>query len=323
VLLLTLGNEAAVKVLKCMPSEQVEEVTAELIRMNTVTPETRAQVLDQAAAEIGQSMGTITGGGEAQAFRWLASIYGEAQARTLIERVHRLRKPMPFTELRRLEPGQLRDLLTNEHPQTIAIVLAHLDPRNAAHVLMELSPEMQVDVSRRIAITEQTTPGALTVIEQGLRTQAESIVSETRPVGGVRPLAQILNRVDRTSERQVLSGLQEADPGVAEQVKQLMFTFDDIVLLSLRDLQNVLMQCANDDLALALKLAPESISEKIYSALSKQRVEELREELSTLGQRRRRDVEEAQQKIVTIIRRMVENDEIVINRGGEGEDVLV
>lgn len=226
--------------------------------------------------------------------------------------------------MRRADPLQILNFIQQEHPQTIALILAYLHPEQAAVVLSGLPPERRADVARRLALMERTSPELIREVERVLERKLSSVLGEEGTVaGGLQAVVQVLNNVDRGTERSIMEVLEVTDPELAEEIKKRMFVFEDIVLLDDRSLQRVLREVdLNEDLPLALKAVSEDVKQKIFRNLSQRAVEILQENLSYLGPVRLRDVEEAQQKIVNIIRRLEEEGEIVIARGGQDEVVV-
>lgn len=321
-LLITLGTEAAAKLLARLPPEAIDRVALDLLRTPAVDAGVRDAILEETYAGL-FSAGGVMPGGEVYASELFGQAFGEAKAREMLERVHRAQQVVPFEYLRGAEPTAVRDLLAGEHPQTIALVLAHLDPRSAARILIEFEPTLQVEVARRIALTDQTTPETLAIVEAGLKRRISSVVTETTTaVGGVRPLAHVLNQAGRTAERQILGALAEQDAALADEVRRFMFVFEDVMLLDDRAMQRVIRELDTKDMALAMRTASDAIKEKFFSNMSQRAAEMLREEMSLGGQVRIKNVEEAQGRIVEVIKRLEDSDEIVISRGGS-DDVLV
>ncbi len=320
-LLISLGTEHAAKLLARLPSDAVEKIAQELMRMPQVDSAVRDAVLEETYEGVFADLGVLAGG-ESFALQMFAEAFGEPKARDLLQRVHEAQQVLPFEFLRNADPVQIKEFLSVEHPQTIALVLAHLEARVAARILVELEPTLQVEVARRIALTEQTTPDALAVVEDGLRRRMSSLVTEAAAVGGVRPLAHVLNQVDRSTERQILGTLSEQDPDLADAVRRLMFVFEDIVKLDDRSMQRVIRELDTKDMALALRNVSEPVKQKFFGNISQRAAEMLKEEMALAAQVRLKNVEEAQQRIVEVIKRLEDQDEIVIDRGG-GDDVLV
>lgn len=320
-LLIALGREAAARVLARLPAEAVERLTLELLR----TPALEATVRDAVLAEAHDGLFGGSGvlpGGETFAFDVVREVFGPERAEDVIARIRQAQIPAPFEFLRGADPSQVRELLASEHPQTIALVLAHLDPRTAARILTELDPTLQVDVARRFATTEQVSPETVAVVESQLRSRMAAYASSVATnVGGVRPLAHVLNQVDRSTEKQILGGLGEVDPALADEVRRYMFVFEDVLLLDDRAMQRVIRELDTKDIALALRATSNEVKEKFFTNMSQRAAEMLKEEMELAGQVRMKNVEEAQGRIVDVIKRLEEQDEIVISRGG-GDDVL-
>jgi flagellar motor switch protein FliG len=320
-LLITLGTEASAKLLARLPPEALDRVALELMRMPAVDATTRDSILEEAYAGLFAHAGVLPGG-ENYALELFAQAFGHNKATELLDRVHAAQQIIPFDFMRDLDPSQAAGLLSEEHAQTIAIVLAHLDPRAAAKILTQFEAPIQVEVAKRIALTEQITPEAVDIVEEGLRKKLASVVTEVTSVGGTRPLAHVLNQVGRTNERQILTALGEQDSQLADEVRRYMFVFDDIVLLDDRAMQRVIRELDAKDMALALRPATEALRLKFFNNMSQRAADMLREEMSLAGQVRMKAVEEAQQRIIDSIKHLEDNDEITVNRGGS-EDAFV
>lgn len=321
-LLIALGTDAAAKLLSRLPQDAIERVATELMRTPLLDPEVRDAVLEETYAGL-LAHGGVLPGGEEYAAQLFVQAFGEGRGREMLDRVNLAQRIVPFEFLIGADPVQLAEMLATEHPQTIALVLAHLPPRPAAAVLIGLEADLQVDVARRIALTEQTSPEALAVVEDGLRRRISSVKTETAVMGGARPLAHVLNQVDRSTEKQILAALGELDSELAEEVRRFMFVFEDVVMLDDRSMQRVIRELDQKDMALALRSATEAVREKFFGNMSQRAAETLREEMSLSGQVRLKHVEEAQGRIVGVIRELEDKDEIVINRGGGGDDALI
>jgi flagellar motor switch protein FliG len=320
-LLITLGTEASAKLLARLPPEALDRVALELMRMPAVDSSVRDAILEEAYAGLFAHAGVLPGG-ENYAVELFAQAFGQSKASELLARVHQAQQVVPFDFLLEIDPPQAAGLLAEEHPQTIAIVLAHIDPRVAARILTQFEPSVQVEVAKRIALTEQITPEAVEIVEEGLRRKLSSVVTEVTSIGGTRPLASVLNQVGRTNERQILSALAEQDSQLADEVRRYMFVFDDVILLDDRAMQRVVRELDAKDMALALRPATEGLRLKFFQNMSQRAAEMLREEMSMAGQVRMKAVEEAQQRIIDLIKKLEDSDEISINRGGS-EDAFV
>jgi|BarGraIncu00222A_1022003.scaffolds.fasta_scaffold04350_5 flagellar motor switch protein FliG len=320
-LLITLGTEASAKLLARLPPEALDRVALELMRMPAVDSMVRDAILEEAYAGLFAHAGVLPGG-ENYAAELFGQAFGQSKARELLDRVHQAQQIVPFDFLLDVDPPQAAGLLSEEHPQTIAIVLAHMDPRAAARILTQFEASVQVEVAKRIALTEQITPEAVEIVEEGLRRKLSSVVTEVTAIGGTRPLASVLNQVGRTNERQILSALAEQDSQLADEVRRYMFVFDDVILLDDRAMQRVVRELDAKDMALALRPATEGLRLKFFQNMSQRAAEMLREEMSMAGQVRMKAVEEAQQRIIDLIKKLEDSDEISINRGGS-EDAFV
>jgi flagellar motor switch protein FliG len=316
-LLVALGPRASSKVLQQLKEHEIEQLTVQVAKLDRLTESELDAVIEE-CHELALAQRFVTTGGVDYANEILSLAIGPEKARTLIERVVVTRPPTPFEFLRKSDPKQRAVILSNEHPQTIALILSHLASVQAAAVLTNLGDNLQADVARRIANMDRTPPDIVARVEEVMRRRMSSLISQdAMRVGGTEYLVQVLTSVDRGTEKHILDRLTETDPPLAEEVRKMMFTFDDLILLDDRSIQRVLREVDSKDLALALKAARDDLKEQIFSNMSARAAEMLREEISFLGPVRIRNVEEAQQRIVTVVRRLEEAEEIVISRGGE------
>jgi flagellar motor switch protein FliG len=317
-LLITIGTSAAANVLSRLPPEAAEKVAEDILTTRRVVPQVRDQVLEETYSALYGHMADLQGGPQF-ALELFIEAFGEQKGMDLLEKVSVAQITPPFDFVLRVEPAQVAQVLEKEHPQTIAIVLAHLEARAAAQILILLEPDLQVDVARRIAIMDQTTPDAIRLVEDGVRKRLANVAGDTTQVGGEKPLAQILNMVDRSTERTVLGRLNELDNELTDRVRRLMFVFEDIALLDDRSMQRLIREIDVKDVALALRKADEPLRTKFFGNMSSRAAEMLRDEMTIGGQVRLKNIEEAQGRIVDIVKRLESDDEIYINRGGEGE----
>ncbi len=318
ILLVQLGREHASKVLAKLPEPMVEELTAEIVRLRDVSWEDAETVLGEAYTSLVSDEVAGRGGLEL-AKQLLAQSVGSERAEEIMERLGATLAEMPFEAMRRADPRQLVTFLADEHPQTIALVLAHLGPGQSAMVLSGLEQKVQADVARRIALMEQASPDVIRLVERELDRRMSTVIGaqELSAVGGVPPLVAIINRADRSTERMILEGLESVSPELAEQVRAQMFIFEDITTLDDPAIQLVLRNVESNDLALALKGTSTVVREKIMKNLSSRAAENLAEEIELLGPRRLSEVEEAQAKVVTEIRALEQAGKIVIARGSD------
>ena len=315
-LLIALGTEASAKVLARLPHDAVDRIALELMRMPALEADVRDAILQETYTGVFSQLGALPGG-EAYARSLFTEAFGEGTAAEVIGRVQRSQAAAHFDFLKAADPIQVREILASEHPQTIALVLAHLDPRQAARILVELEPDLQVEVARRVALTDQTTPDTLAIVEDAIRRRISAVVSDVTQVGGARPLAHVLNQVGRSTERQILGSLAERDAELADEVRRFMFVFEDIALIDDRAMQRIIRELDTKDIAFALRTAAEEVKQRFFGNMSQRAAEMLREEMSLTTGVRIKNVEEAQGRIVEIVKRLEDSDEIIINRGGE------
>jgi len=322
ILLVMLGPEKAALVLKHLDESDVEQLTIEIANLGKITDEEKKQVLTE-FQDIARAREMIAQGGIEYAKEVLQKAFGPEKAMKIIERLVSNLQVKPFDFLRQADPLQLVNFLQNEHPQTIAVILSYLEPQLAGKILSAFPEELQIEVIKRIALLERTSPDVIRDIEKNLERKLSGFVMQTfSQVGGVDTAAEIMNSIDRTSERKIMEKLSYDSPELAEEIRRRMFVFEDIVKLGDRSVQIVLREVETRDLALALKGASEEVKQKIFKNISKRAAQLLQDELEYMGPVRLKDVEEAQQKIINVIRRLEEAGEIVIARGG-GEELIV
>jgi flagellar motor switch protein FliG len=323
ILLLVLGHEAAAPIIKKLNETQIQQVSSEIAKLGNVSSDVSSQVLNDFSQEF-SSMRNLHRGGIAAAHNMLEKSLGAGKATQMINRLGDVRSGAPFDFIKKTDPAQLLSFIHLEHPQTIALVLSHLDANQAAVVLSSLAPALQTDVASRIASMDKTTPEIVKEVENILQQRISSSSAEgVTSSGGVRTVAEILNRIDRATEKSILQVLEQEDSPLAEEIKKLMFVFEDLVLVDDRGIQQVMKEVDSKELALAIKAASSEVKEKIFKNMSKRAAEAVKEEMEFMGPVRLRQVEEAQQRIVAIVRKLEEGGEIVIQgRGGKGEEVV-
>lgn len=322
ILLIALGPDISSQVFKYLREEEIEKITLEIANQRKVTQEQKDLVLGE-FHQMALAKEYISSGGLDYAKEVLEKALGSEKAVAIINRLTSSLQIRPFDFARKTDPSQLLNFIQNEHPQTIALIMAYLNPDQSAAILSALSAERQVDVAKRIATMDRTSPDVLKDVERILERKLSSLVTQDfTAAGGVDSIVEVLNRVDRTTERTIIENLEVQNPELAEEIKRRMFVFEDIVLLDDRSLQLVLREIESKDLALALKASSGEVGEKIYKNMSKRAADMLREEIEYMGPVRIRDVEEAQQKIVNVIRRLEESGEIVVSRG-KGDEIIV
>ncbi|RLV56467.1 flagellar motor switch protein FliG [Aeromicrobium phragmitis] len=322
VLLVQLGRDRAAQVLAHLPEADVEVVSAEIARLESLDRDEVNEVLSE-FADIARAQAHLARGGLSVAEDILRQSLGNERATAMIERLTATNTPAPFAFLQRAEPAQLRSFIADEHPQTIALILAHMPPDRASMLLSGLAPEQQTEIAHRIATMERALPDLVHAVEATLERRLSSMLqpADVSQVGGLDPLVSIINRSDRATERQIVAGLEAIDAGLADELRSRMFLFEDVVLLDDRSMQLVLRQVALPDLAMALKGVGEAVRRKILDNLSSRAAENLAEEVELLGPVRLTQVEEAQQAIIRSIRRLEESGEIVVRRGGDDDFV--
>ncbi len=319
IFLISLGGEISAKVMEQLHEDEVEKIVFEIARIETIESELKDAVL-QEFQELMMAQNFITTGGIDYARDVLEKTFGGQKATEVINRLTSSLQVRPFDFIRRTDPGHLLNFIQQEHPQTIALILAYLEPNKASQILQNLPDEIQSDVARRIATMDRTSPDVLREVERVLEKKLSTISSEDyTAAGGVDNIVEILNLVDRQSERTIIESLEDEDPDLAEEIKKKMFIFEDIVMLDDRAIGIVLREVNTDELAKALKQVDVEVQDKIFKNMSKRAGSMLKEEMEFMGPIRVKDVEEAQQKIVSIIRRLEEKGEIVIARSEEDE----
>ena len=322
ILLVILGPDKAAQVLKHLDDETVEQLTIEIANVGSVSDEERRAVL-QEFQNIMRAKEMIAKGGLEYAKEVLERAFGPEKAAKIIERLISSLQVRPFDFIKTADPVQIVNFLQNEHPQTVALVLSYLEPDLAAQVLGSLPEDLQVEVLKRIALLERASPDIVREIERNLEKKLSGFVGQSfSKIGGIDTAAEIMNNVDRTTERSIMEKLAADNPELAEEIRRRMFVFEDILKLDDRSVQLVLREVDTKDLAVALKGASDELKEKIFRNMSKRAAQLLKDEMEYMGPVRVKDVEEAQQKIISVIRRLEEAGEIVIARGG-GEELIM
>jgi flagellar motor switch protein FliG len=327
ILLVTLGPVAAAEVFRHLEEQEIERLSLEMAQVERVSPDVAGAVYDE-VAETAAAFEYVAEGGVEFAREVLDKSLGAERAEEIISRLAAMIEMRPFEFLRRTPPDQIAAFLAKESAQTIALTVANLSKSLAAQVLAQLPGERQVEVARRIALMNETSPEVIRDVEDVIRTKLSSVVSqEYAAAGGVKSLADILNNADRSTERKVLETLTETDSELAEEVRMLLFVFEDVVKLDDRSLQTVLREVDSKDLALALRGAGEEVKEKITGNLSQRAAEMLKEEMDYMPPQKRSAIEEAQGRIVAAVRRLEDAGVIELHRGdpaeGGDDDVLV
>ena len=319
IFLLAIGAEVASDIMKRLNESEVDTLTYEIARLDKVTSEDKEKVLHE-FQELMMAQEFITRGGIDSARAILEKALGPQKAIDIVNRLTSSLQVRPFDFVRRQDPAQLLNFIQNEHPQTIALVLSYLDAIKAATIIASLPHQIRADVARRIATMDRTSPDVLREVERVLERKLSTLSNEDFTLaGGIDTIVDVLNNVDRGTEKSIIEALEEEDPELAEEIKKKMFVFEDIVLLDDKAIQKTMRELDNQDLAKALKSVDTEVQEKIFRNMSKRAAALLREDMDFMGPVRLKDVEEAQQKIVNIIRKLEEEGEIVVARAGEDE----
>lgn len=322
ILLVSLGPELSAEIFKHLREEEIEELTLEIASLRKVKPEERDAIFEE-FSDIATAHEYLSQGGIDYARELLEKALGDKKANDIIQRLTASLQVRPFDFARKTDPSQLLNFIQNEHPQTIALILAYLDPDQASMILSALPPERQVDVAKRLATLDRTTPEVLEEIESTLEKRLSAFaVDDYTSAGGIESAVEILNLVDRTTEKTIIDALEEEDPELAEEIRKRMFVFEDIINLDDRAIQKIIREVESKELALALKASSDEVGDRIYKNMSKRAAEMLKEDIEFMGPVRLRDIEEAQQRVVSVIRRLEDAGEIVISRGGEDEIVV-
>jgi flagellar motor switch protein FliG len=317
-----LGPDKSAQIFRHLNEEEIEQITLEIANVRQVSNDKIDEIFRE-FYEMALASQFIGQGGISYAKEVLERAYGEEKTVEIIGRISASLQVRPFDFMRKTEPAQLLNFIQSEHPQTIALILAYLEPEKASTIISALPPDRQAEVAKRIAIMDTTSPEVIKEVERVLERKLSSIVpQELTAAGGIKSVVEIINRVDRGTEKTIMEALEVQDPELAEEIKKLMFVFEDIVMIDDRSVQRVLREVESQDLALALKGSSSEVSQKIFNNMSSRAADMLREDIEFMGPVRLRDVEEAQQRIVNIIRRLEETGEIVVARGG-GDEVIV
>ena len=323
ILLISLGQEIAPEIMSRLTREEVEDVSKLIAGLGSLKPGEQNTVLEE-FYNLALAHQYVEQGGLAFAQAVLERSLAPNEAQDVIRQVTQTIQRTPFQFLQKTEAENILTFIQEEHPQTIALILSHLPSEKSSEILMGLAQQKQIEVIKRIAAMEQTNPEVISEVENGLEERLSDIVSQTfEKAGGVEAAAGILNLSDRSTEKSILEGLETDDPDLVEQIKRLMFVFEDILLVDDKGIQSVLKEIDNDELALALKTASEDMKEKIFGNMSQRASELIKEDMEYMGPVRLSDVEAAQQKIVDVVRRLEEAGEIIIQgRGGESDLVV-
>ena len=322
ILMIALGPERSSKLFAHLKEEEIESLTLEIANTKSVDQNTKDAVIDE-FYELCLAQQYIAEGGIGYAKELLEKALGNDRAIDVIGRLTASLQVRPFEFVRKTDPSQLLNFIQDENPQTIALILSYLPAQQAALIIGALPPDKQSDVAKRIAMMDRTSPDVIQDVEKVLEKKLASLVNQDYTIaGGVDAVVEILNTVDRATEKHILETLEIEEPELADEIRKKMFVFEDILLLDDKSIQRVLREVENSDLAIALKGSNEQVQEAIFNNMSKRLVQMIQEDMEFMGPVRMKDVEEAQQKIVNIIRKLEDTGEIIISRGG-GDDIVV
>ena len=322
ILLIALGPERSADIFKHLKEDEIEELTLEIANTRSVSPQVKEDVLNE-FYQICLAQQYIAEGGIGYAKELLDKALGEDRAKEVITKLTASLQVRPFEFVRKTDTSKILNYIQYEHPQTNAMILSYLTSAQAALVIGALPPEKQADVAKRIAMMDRTSPDVIKEVERVLEKKLSSLVNQDYTiVGGVDAIVNILNTVDRTTEKHIMESLEIEEPELADEIRKKMFVFEDILLLDDRAIQRVLRDVDNADLGVALKAANEEVQNVIFKNLSKRLAAMIKEDMEFMGPVRMKDVEEAQQKVVSVIRKLEDSGEIVISRGG-GDEIVV
>lgn len=325
ILLASLGPEQAGHVLRSFEDEELDQLTLDLSGLGSVDADLKANILDE-FFQMAVAQRYMTQGGIGIAKDLLEKSLGPERAFEILNRLQSSLQEVPFQFLKKADPGQISSFIQEEHPQTIALIIAHLPPQTGALILSSLPQDVQTDVIMRIATMDRTAPDIVREVERVLERKMASVFSQGFTfAGGIKDVAEILNRVERAAEKTIMSDLEERDPELADEIARLMFTFEDIIFVDDAGIQKALREIESKDLALALKAANDEVGEKVYKNMSERAREMIKEEIEFMGPVRLKNVEEAQQKIVAVLRRLEESGDLIVQGrgGGSADEILV
>lgn len=322
ILLIALGPEKSATVFKHLKEDEIEQITLEIANTRSVSPATKDEVMDE-FYQVCLAQQYIAEGGITYAKELLEKALGAEKAKDVIGKLTASLQVRPFEFVRKTDASQLLNFIQDEHPQTIALILSYLSSGQASAIISSLAPDKQADVAKRIAQMDRTSPDVIKEVEKVLERKLSSLVNQDYTiVGGVDSIVEILNTVDRGTEKHIMEILEIEEPELADEIRKKMFVFEDILSLDDRSIQRVLREVDNNELAVALKGSNEEVQNIIFNNLSKRLATMIREDMEFMGPIRLKDVEEAQQKIVNVIRKLEDTGEIVISRGG-GDEIIV
>ena len=323
IVMVALGSEASSQIFKNLDEHEVERLSTEIAQLDNISPAIREAILEEFHS-LAMAQQYVSQGGMDYAREILEAALGPRRAKEILEKIQNTIRTTGFNLLENVDPKQLVNFIQKEHPQTIALLLAHMEPKNAAPIISALPQELQVDVTTRIATMESISPETLGQVEEVLISQVKSLFGgDVSEIGGVKAVAEMLNSVDRTAEKNILGNLERENPELATEIKNLMFVFEDVLLLDDRSMQRVMKEVDTKELGMSLKGASEELQVKFFKNMSSRAAEMIREDMQFMGPVRLKDVEDVQQRIVDVIRRLEEEGEIIISGRGGDEEIVV
>ena len=318
-IIIALGADSASEVYKHMRDEEIEKLSAEISQIEKLSADEMTQIMDE-FYELCITQKVITEGGESYAKDLLEKAFGTQRSAMLMDKINKAGQQRSFEFVRKVDYKNLLMLLQNEHPQTIAIILSYARADQASQIISELPRDVQIDVIKRISNLDHASPEIINIVESVLAKRLSAVASvDLMELGGVNYIAEIMNRIDRRTEKYIFDELNDVDPELADEIKKLMFVFDDIVYLDNMEIQAFIREVDTKDLTIALKAATEDVANAIYNNMSQRQRDQIKTDMQYLHNVRMRDVEEAQQRIVSVIRRLEEAGDIVISKGGKDE----
>ena len=322
IFLATMGSDVSARIFRQFDDTEIETLTAEISKLPSVDDTVTSLVLRE-FLEMAVTKQYITTGGLSLALEILEKAVGDKRASEVIGRIQASVQPARFAAVKKADPNQLASILIREHPQTVALLLANLDPELAAAILSALPDEIRAEIVFRLATIDKTSPDIVKQIEAVLEKQVSAGLSSGVSYGsGAKTVAEVLNRVDPTTQKTILNRLDDHSPSLAEQIRGLMFTFEDLVGVDDRGLQKIIQSVEQKDLVLSLKAAGDEVKDKIFRNMSERTASTMKQEIEFLGPVRLRDVEEAQRNVVAVVRRLEEAREIVLSAPGAGDEIV-
>ena len=319
ILLIALGPERSALIFKHLKEDEIEELTLEIANTRSVTPQLKEEIIEE-FYQVCLAQQYIAEGGIGYAKELLEKALGSDKAMDVISKLTASLQVKPFEFVRKTDASQLLNFIQDEHPQTIALIMSYLSPAQSSMILSALPPERQADVAKRIAVMDRTSPDVIKEVEKVLESKLSTLVNQDYTIiGGVDAVVEILNTVDRGTEKHIMETLEIEEPELADEIRKKMFVFEDILLLDDRAIQRVLRDVDNNDLAIALKGSNEQVQNAIFNNMSKRLAVMIKEDMEFMGPVRMKDVEEAQQRIVGVIRRLEEAGELIIVKSGKDE----